>query len=183
MESQRVLGAYKERFRKELPKMNMIAGLVEFLSVFSMFSIQFKNGILEFHLWLQVCKVATRWQWSLKADSIAKNLPRGSGGTFLIRQDRNLLRSTYSYSKSTAMKTPLAQYMEVKCGLSFTFTLQWKINGCHQMAADSGMRPPLRACSSFFLFVLNCRLITLQYCSDFCHTLTWISHGCRASSS
>ena len=43
MESQRVLGAYKERFRKELPKMNMIAGLVEFLSVFSMFSIQFKT--------------------------------------------------------------------------------------------------------------------------------------------
>ena len=23
----------------------------------------------------------------------------------------------------------------------------------------------------------NCRLITLQYCSGFCHTLTWISHG------
>ena len=28
----------------------------------------------------------------------------------------------------------------------------------------------------FFFF--NWRLITLQYCSDFCHTLTWISHGC-----
>ena len=25
---------------------------------------------------------------------------------------------------------------------------------------------------------LNWRLITLQYCSGFCHTLTWISHGC-----
>ena len=24
----------------------------------------------------------------------------------------------------------------------------------------------------------NCRLITLQYCSGFCHILTWISHGC-----
>ena len=24
----------------------------------------------------------------------------------------------------------------------------------------------------------NWRLITWQYCSDFCHTLTWISHGC-----
>ena len=24
----------------------------------------------------------------------------------------------------------------------------------------------------------NWRLITLQYCSGFCHTLTWISHGC-----
>ena len=28
---------------------------------------------------------------------------------------------------------------------------------------------------SFFFF--NWRLITLQYCSGFCHTLTWISHG------
>ena len=28
------------------------------------------------------------------------------------------------------------------------------------------------------LFNFNRRLITLQYCSGFCHTLTWISHGC-----
>ena len=34
----------------------------------------------------------------------------------------------------------------------------------------------------FFLIYLfiyfNWRLITLQYCSGFCHTFTWISHGC-----
>ena len=31
---------------------------------------------------------------------------------------------------------------------------------------------------SFFPFIfISWRLITLQYCSDFCHTLTWISHG------
>ena len=29
-----------------------------------------------------------------------------------------------------------------------------------------------------FLIYFNWRLITLQYCSEFCHTLTWISHGC-----
>ena len=30
----------------------------------------------------------------------------------------------------------------------------------------------------FFSFIfISWRLITLQYCSDFCHTLTWISHG------
>ena len=29
----------------------------------------------------------------------------------------------------------------------------------------------------FFLFFISWRLITLQYCSGFCHTLTWISHG------
>ena len=30
----------------------------------------------------------------------------------------------------------------------------------------------------FFSFIfISWRLITLQYCSSFCHTLTWISHG------
>ena len=28
------------------------------------------------------------------------------------------------------------------------------------------------------LIYLNWRIITLQYCGDFPHTLTWISHGC-----
>ena len=50
---------------------------------------------------------------------------------------------------------------------------------------------------SFFLFLIfsfffndqianfiffNWRLITLQYCGSFCHTLTWISHGCTSVS-
>ena len=29
----------------------------------------------------------------------------------------------------------------------------------------------------FFKIFISWRLITLQYCSDFCHALTWISHG------
>ena len=29
----------------------------------------------------------------------------------------------------------------------------------------------------FYYFFISWRLITLQYCSGFCHTLTWISHG------
>ena len=29
----------------------------------------------------------------------------------------------------------------------------------------------------FFIYFHIWRLITLQYCSGFCHTLTWISHG------
>ena len=34
-------------------------------------------------------------------------------------------------------------------------------------------------CFLFFVFFfLNWRLIALQYCSGFLHTLTWISHGC-----
>ena len=35
-----------------------------------------------------------------------------------------------------------------------------------------------------YLLYFNWRLITLQYCGGFCHTLTWISHECaRAPSS
>ena len=29
-----------------------------------------------------------------------------------------------------------------------------------------------------FFINFNWRLITLQYCGGFCHTFTWISHGC-----
>ena len=42
---------------------------------------------------------------------------------------------------------------------------------------------PIRRQSLFFFFFfllfffISWRLITLQYCSGFCHTLTWISHG------
>ena len=40
---------------------------------------------------------------------------------------------------------------------------------------------PLYICTTvlfcLFCFFLNWRLITLQYYSGFCHTLTWISHG------
>jgi len=32
--------------------------------------------------------------------------------------------------------------------------------------------------SLFKKFYFNWRLITLQYCGGFCHTFTWISHGC-----
>ena len=31
---------------------------------------------------------------------------------------------------------------------------------------------------SMLFFFSSCRLITVQYCSGFCHTLAWISHGC-----
>ena len=34
-------------------------------------------------------------------------------------------------------------------------------------------------CVFFQIFIyFNWRLIILQYCGGFCHTLTWISHGC-----
>ena len=38
---------------------------------------------------------------------------------------------------------------------------------------------PMVFFKKLLLFIyFNWRLITLQYCIGFCHTLTWISHGC-----
>ena len=50
--------------------------------------------------------------------------------------------------------------------------------------AISSSRGSSQQVDSFFLVATikiiycNWRLITSQYCSGFCHTLTWISHGC-----
>ena len=41
---------------------------------------------------------------------------------------------------------------------------------------------PFASLHFFYSIYFNWRLITLQYCSGFCHMLTWISHGCTYSS-
>ena len=44
-----------------------------------------------------------------------------------------------------------------------------------------GYSPNLSRYSSFKKIIyFNWRLITFHYCSGFCHTLTWVSHGCIA---
>ena len=52
---------------------------------------------------------------------------------------------------------------------------------CLPLASPPNPSPsPLSSTSIIFFFPFICiswRLITLQYCSGFCHTLTWISHG------
>ena len=46
------------------------------------------------------------------------------------------------------------------------------------IALKSGVKHKHQFSFSFFSFIfISWRLITLQYCSGFCHTLTWISHG------
>ena len=53
-----------------------------------------------------------------------------------------------------------------------------------KQVAISSSRGSSQQVDSFFLVATikiiycNWRLITSQYCSGFCHTLTWISHGC-----
>ena len=50
------------------------------------------------------------------------------------------------------------------------------------MTLESTKRKYLLQKVAIYLFFLinyfSWRLITLQYCGGFCHTLTWISHGC-----
>ena len=46
----------------------------------------------------------------------------------------------------------------------------------HGLACDDPS--PFNIVFFFFSFIfISWRLFTLQYCSGFCHTLTWISHG------
>ena len=48
----------------------------------------------------------------------------------------------------------------------------------HWVAKESDMTKWLTYTFFFFSFIyIHWRLITLQYCSCFCHTLIWISHG------
>ena len=58
-----------------------------------------------------------------------------------------------------------------------------RCKGC-RFIPGLGRYPGVENATCHFLFFLNLfiyfnwRLISLQYCSGFCHTLTWISHGC-----
>ena len=97
-----------------------------------------------------------------------------------IQQDLPNLLLLFSYSVvSNSFVTPMdcsppgfsvhgisqARILE-RVATSFTRRLSW---------------PGIKATSLFFFFFsfifISWRLITLQYCSGFCHTLTWISHG------
>ena len=68
-------------------------------------------------------------------------------------------------------------------GVPFSGAVQGlKVRNCSMSGAETGFsrdkqgwHSPDLLCSLFFFF--SWRLITLQYCSGFCHTLTWISHG------
>ena len=57
------------------------------------------------------------------------------------------------------------------CCLKYLF--HWEVGRTHRIW---GIRQGI--IWGFFLIYLNWRLIILQYCSGFCHTLTWVSHGC-----
>ena len=52
-----------------------------------------------------------------------------------------------------------------------------KLNAEAQRRARRDKKAFFSSLFFFSLIYINWRLITLQYCSGFCHTLIWISHG------
>ena len=70
------------------------------------------------------------------------------------------------------------------CFHCFPIYLPWSDGtGCHDLCFLNGwvlsqlFHSPLSFSFFFKWIYFNWRLITLQYCSGFCHTLTWISHS------
>ena len=67
--------------------------------------------------------------------------------------------------------------------LSYAYPFDdWWILGlaCHTSSWLVMTNPTMHSFFFFSLIFISWRLITLQYCSGFCHTLTWISHGFMA---
>ena len=70
--------------------------------------------------------------------------------------------------------------MDKRCSTSTDISLySWKIH--EKVNKLVILNEQINDIFFFFLFFpfifISWRLINLQYCSDFCHTLTWISHG------
>ena len=68
----------------------------------------------------------------------------------------------------------LPQFSEMWCS---SHHCSWLFNSSHWKCLQWWNRRKL-SMEFFFSFIfISWKLITLQYCSGFCHTLTWISHG------
>ena len=96
----------------------------------------------------------------------------GSLGFYL--KDSDFFRSVFSFFLFFFFCSFLQHSInQTKCVCRLDPTpglLVYNCSGC------SSARPQNLFFFFFFIFI-SWRLITLQYCSGFCHTLTWISHG------
>ena len=115
----------------------------------------FKLTALAFlRLWLDI------WLPPLEPPNCFNQLPLSI--FFLSTTPAPALQERYFSLRGSSPHTPSALFPRdsLTCGLSrrtYVYSLQWVF---------------------FFSFIfISWRLITLQYCSGFCHTLTWISHG------
>ena len=81
--------------------------------------------------------------------------------------------------KSNSWHSPL------KVGVTMGENIPWPLSWTGNMTwGNASVLSAAEVCSFLFFIVFNLfiyfnwRLITLKYCNAFCHTLTWISHGC-----
>ena len=97
---------------------------------------------------------------------------------FSIKEKRNTSISQlmwYTHTFRTSGYWKVLYSWQLKCNTSLWFLLaSWESNGLD----DTEDLNTNKTLSSFKLIYFNWRLTTLQYCGGFCHTLTWISHGC-----
>ena len=69
--------------------------------------------------------------------------------------------------------------LEARIAVSYKFNYSFHIWYNQLIKNLMPLHKHAHECFSFFFpfICISWRLITLQYCSGFCHTLTWISHG------
>ena len=90
----------------------------------------------------------------------------------------------YIFLMCSFLKFVLEFIVDFQCNVSFRNTTKWISNTYTYIYSflDSFPYRHYRVlsrvlCGSFFKFIyFDWRWITLQYCSGFCHTFTWISH-------
>ena len=108
------------------------------------------------------------FQWIFRIDSLRIDLLAVQGTFRSLLQHHNLKASVLQCSTSTCSKSYIcSRLLEKPYTILIDYTLTILI------FIDKVMTLVF-----FFSFIfISWRLITLQYCSGFCHTLTWISHG------
>ena len=124
-----------------------------------------------------------RAAWKVVLAVCTGNLERGSQGQparSALETPRLLGFSTCIFARpSSSIFKAETHTCRIRQILSF---LIWKEGngGAIGRASPAKSLEKLKGTTDFFyLFIyFNWRLITLQYCGDFCHTFTWISQGC-----
>ena len=87
------------------------------------------------------------------------------------RRDRDRI----TREEPTEVHAQLTGHGESSLGADTDFSVGWLEEWCHFPKLLFSL---LLLLFLFFPFIfISWRLIPLQYCSGFCHTLTWISHG------
>ena len=125
--------------------------------------------------------------------------PWGSNsGVCPVGKNCSLLPFSFFYILVTFSSISLSMFLKffywriiaLQCCVAFYYT-SLQISHNYIYVYPLPLKHPSHSKSTFFIFIfwglffifyfafifISWRLITLQYCSGFCHTLTWISHG------